>query len=273
MRLKFWGVRGSVPTPQQENMRYGGNTPCLEIRSKAGALLIVDCGTGMRALGKALALEFGRQPIRAHVLLSHFHWDHIQGIPFFVPLYQPTNEFHFHSFNLPQASLEKALKGQMTNPYFPVDMSNMLARQEFSEIKNSPLKLDDFTIHSKRINHPQGCFSFRIENGGKAVIYATDIEPGDAESDRGIRELARGADILIYDSQYSREEIEREKKGWGHSCWEEGVSVCREAGVKQFVLFHYNPDSDDDAVDGIQKEASALFPNSRAAFEGMEIAL
>ncbi len=273
MRLKFWGVRGSIPTPQKENLRYGGNTPCLEIRSDAGRLLIVDCGSGMRLLGKALGKEFGSRPVRGHVLISHYHWDHIQGLPFFMPLYKKSNHFHFHAFHHHQASLEQALQGQMTDPYFPVDMSTMLAGREFSEIKNSPFQLDDFTVHSRRINHPQGCLSFRIENSGKAVIYATDIEPGDPASDRSIRELARGADVLIYDSQYSMREIGREKKGWGHSSWEEGVRVCQDAGVKQFILFHYDPGSDDKTVDRLQKSARARFPNSRAAFEGMEIRL
>jgi phosphoribosyl 1,2-cyclic phosphodiesterase len=273
MRVRFWGVRGSTPTPQQENLRYGGNTPCVELRSDGGSLLIIDCGTGLRMLGKALVKEFGSQPIRAHVLLSHYHWDHIQGLPFFVPLYQRANQFHFHSFHLPQASLEEALQGQMTDPYFPVSMSAMLALRTFSEIKPGPFKLDDFTILARRLNHPQGCLAFRVENAGKAVVYATDNEPGASEFDRGLRELARGADVLVYDAQYSQEELGRDRKGWGHSSWEEGVRICEDAGVKQFILFHHDPDSDDKAIDRLQEIARARFPNSRAAFEGMEIVL
>ncbi len=273
MRLKFWGVRGSIPTPQLENLRYGGNTPCLEVRSDGGTLLIVDCGTGMRMLGKALEEEFANRPIHAHVLISHFHWDHIQGLPFFAPLYQKANHFCFYSFELPQAALEEALQGQMAGPYFPVDMSAMLARREFSEVKEGPFRLDDFTIQARRINHPQGCVSFRIENNGKAVVYATDTEPGEPSSDRGIRELARAADLLIYDSQYTREQLGREKKGWGHSTWEEGVRVCQDTGVKEMILFHHDPDSNDRMIDKFQEIARSRFANCRAAFEGLEIVL
>ena len=273
MRIKIWGVRGSTPTPAAENLRYGGNTPCLEFRSEAGTLLIVDCGSGLRLLGKALAKEFGNRPIRAHVLLSHYHWDHIQGLPFFSPLYNKMNNFHFHSFYHPQASLEEVLDGQMSDPYFPVDMSVMPARRRFSEIKKSPFKIKDFTIHAREINHPQGCLCFRIENKSRAVVFATDIEPGEPESDRTVCEMARGADLLIYDAQYTREQLKREKKGWGHSTWEDAVRVSQDAKVKELILFHHDPDRDDDSIDRIQESARRRFPNSRAAFEGMEIVL
>lgn len=273
MRVKFWGVRGSTPTPQVDNLRYGGNTPCLEFRSDGGSLLIVDCGSGLRVLGKALAKEYGGRPIRAHVLLSHYHWDHIQGLPFFEPLYNKANQFHFYSYRLPGASVEEALEGQMAYPYFPVDMTAMHALRTFTEIEQGPIQLDDFSIRARRINHPQGCLTFRIENNGKAVHYATDHEPGEAASDRAVRELARGADLLIYDSQYSSDQVRGAKRGWGHSTWEEGVSVCQDAGVKEFILFHHDPDRNDDAVDELQKIARVRFPNSRAAFEGMEIVL
>ncbi len=273
MRVKFWGVRGSTPTPQQENLRYGGNTPCLEFRSAGGSLLIVDCGTGLRMLGKELVREFSGRPIRAHLLLTHFHWDHIQGLPFFTPLYQPENEFHFHSFTLLGPSLEEALQGQMANPYFPVDMSAMLSRRTFTEIREGRIVLDDFALSSRLVNHPQGCLSFRIENNGKSLLYATDNEPGEPASDRAIRELARGVDVLIYDSQYTMDELRNEKKGWGHSTWDEGVSVCQDAAAKEMILFHHDPDRNDEAVDELQALARCRFPSCRAAYEGMEIIL
>ena len=273
MRLKFWGVRGSTPTPQPENLRYGGNTPCLELRSDAGSLLIVDCGSGLRMLGKALMKEFRGQPIRGNILISHFHWDHIQGLPFFVPLYNAANQFHMYSYRPHDTSLEGTLGGQMTNPYFPVDMTAMHAQRCYTEIGVDPFELDDFRIRAGMVNHPQGCLTFRIENNGKSVVYATDNEPGNARSDQTIRELTRGADILIYDAQYSRSQLNNEQKGWGHSSWEEGVSVCQESGVKQLILFHHDPDSGDRAIDDIQECARTRFPNTRAAFEVMEIVL
>jgi phosphoribosyl 1,2-cyclic phosphodiesterase len=273
MRIKFWGVRGSTPTPQSQNLRYGGNTPCLEFRSDAGNLLIVDCGSGLRMLGKSLSEEFAGQPIDAHILLSHYHWDHIQGLPFFAPLYQPENSFHFHSFHLGGATVEQALQGQMMDPYFPVDMGAMKALREFSEVGSEAFSIHDFTVTASRVKHPQGCLAFRIENAGDAVVYATDNEPGDPMCDRNLCDLCRSADILIYDAQYSEPQLHGEKRGWGHSCWAEGIRICQEAEVQQLVLFHHDPDNDDRLIDRLAEEARAEFQNSVAAFEGMEMVL
>ena len=217
--------------------------------------------------------EFGERPIRAHIFLSHYHWDHIQGVPFFAPLYRKTNKFTFHSFNVTKDSIEGTLEGQMARPYFPITMRAMLASRHYAKIKPGPMEVDDFIVTARRINHPQGCLSFRVQNNGRAAVYATDNEPGAANYDRGIRDLARGADLLIYDSQYSEKEIGTDKKGWGHSSWEEGVRICEDAGVKQLILFHHDPDSYDTLVDRLQEQARARFPNSRAAFEGLEITL
>jgi phosphoribosyl 1,2-cyclic phosphodiesterase len=273
MRIRFWGVRGSIPTPQRDNIRYGGNTPCVEFRSDGGALIIVDCGTGLRVLGNALIKEFRERPIRAHILISHYHWDHIQGLPFFKPLYQKGNEIYFYALSAPFSSLQNALKGQMMNPYFPVEMTTMLSKWTFGEIRDSPFTIEDVSVQFQRINHPQGCLSFRIDNNGKSAVYATDNEPGDPESDRNLRHLARGADALIYDSQFSRKQLDKDKKGWGHSSWEEGADICKQAGVRKLFLFHFDPDSSDRDIDRIQARARKRFRNSQAAREGMEIRL
>jgi phosphoribosyl 1,2-cyclic phosphodiesterase len=220
-----------------------------------------------------LVKEFAGKPIRGHILVSHFHWDHIQGWPFFIPLYQKNNRFHIRSYRPPMASLEETLGGQMSHPYFPVDMNALLAELEFTEVADGGFPIEDFNIQVRLVNHPQGCLSFRVESNGKAIVYATDNEPGNREGDRAVRELARGADILIYDCQYTRPQLEDEKKGWGHSTWEEGVLIAEQNGVKRFILFHHDPDNDDQAVDRLQESARRRFPNSDAAFEGMEIPL
>jgi len=224
-------------------------------------------------LGKSLMKEFAGRPISANILITHFHWDHIQGLPFFAPLYNEANQFHIYSFRPHDAPLEETLGGQMTHPYFPVDMNAMRAKRSYTEVATEVFQLDDFRIQPARINHPQGCLSFRIENNGKSIVLATDNEPGDPPSDRALREICRGADILIYDSQYERPQLKGEKKGWGHSTWDEGVNVCLESGIKQLILFHHDPDSDDRTIDALQERAQARFPNTRAAFEVMDITL
>lgn len=273
MQIRFWGVRGSTPTPQPENLRYGGNTSCLEFRSDAGSLLIADCGSGLRMLGKSLMKEFAGRPICANVLISHFHWDHIQGLPFFAPLYNEANQFNIYSYRPHGASLEETLGGQMTHPYFPVDMTAMRAKRSYTEVSTKAFQLDDFRIQPAHVNHPQGCLCFRIENNGKSVVFATDNEPGEPRYDRALREICRGADLLIYDSQYERPQLDHEKKGWGHSTWEEGVDLCVECGVKGLIIFHHDPDSDDHAIDALLERAKSRFPNTRAAFEVMDIAV
>ena len=273
MRVKFWGVRGSTPTPQAENMRYGGNTSCVEVRV-GEQLYIFDCGTGFRVLGQQLQDEFGEKklPLSAHVFVSHFHWDHIQGIPFFRPLYdRADSQFLFHCSSRTR-SLKQVMDEQMASPYFPVNLSQMQAQQKFYDIDVGRLNLEDgVQIQTSWLNHPQGCMGFRMETKDGVLVYATDNEPGDAAFDKSVRKLAEGADVLIYDAQYLPEEYVAEKRGWGHSHWREAVNVVMESGAKELVLFHHDPDHNDVVIDKIVHDARNYYPKVRAAAEGMEI--
>jgi phosphoribosyl 1,2-cyclic phosphodiesterase len=275
MRVKFWGVRGSTPTPQAGNMRYGGNTSCVEVRF-GDQLYIFDCGTGFRLLGHQLEAEAqaSGKPIYAHVFVSHFHWDHIQGMPFFRPLYgMPPNHFVFHSSGRTR-QLKQVMEEQMAAPYFPVGLTEMKAQREFFDIEEGVTQLGDgTTMRTMWLNHPQGCLGFRLETKEGVLVYATDNEPGDEKFDKSVRKLAEGADILIYDAQYLPEEYEARRRGWGHSHWREAVNVVMESGAKELLLFHHDPDHDDIIIDQVVKEARNHYPKVRAAAEGMEIHL
>lgn len=273
MRVKFWGVRGSTPTPQAENLRYGGNTSCVEVRI-ADSIYVFDCGTGFRTLGHELLRQSAGNPIFAHIFVSHFHWDHIQGIPFFAPLYSsPDNHFMFHCSSRTRG-LQQVMQEQMAAPYFPVDMSEMKAHRDFFDIEQGRVPMDQhLTVQCMWLNHPQGCMGFRLETKAGIVVYATDNEPGDPAFDKNVRTLAAGADILIYDAQYLPEEYQARKRGWGHSHWREAVNIVMESGAKELILFHHDPDHDDGCIDKIVEQARDYYPRVRAAAEGMELQL
>jgi phosphoribosyl 1,2-cyclic phosphodiesterase len=212
-----------------------------------------------------------------NIFVTHYHWDHIQGIPFFSPLYVENNEFHFYSFRskfLGRDSLKQVFEAQMALPYFPVDMSAMSAKRKFQEVDGGEsFTIGENKITAKWLNHPQGCLGFRIETPAGTVAYATDNEPGDAKLDESLQELAAGADIFINDAQFTSEQLATTKKGWGHSSWLEGVKVARHAGAKTLVLFHHDPDSTDRMVDSILRQAREEFDSVFAASEGMVITL
>ena len=273
MQVKFWGVRGSTPTPQAENLRYGGNTSCVEVRV-GDQIYIFDCGTGFRVLGHELEREFGDRPFAAHVFVSHFHWDHIQGMPFFRPLYDsPHSQFSFHSSSRTR-SLEQVMAEQMAAPYFPVNLDQMRARRDFYDIQKGCLDMDNgVRIKTAWLNHPQGCLGFRLETKEGVLVYATDNEPGDPVFDANVRKLAAGADVLIYDAQYLPEEYEARRRGWGHSHWREAIDIVMESGTKELVLFHHDPAHDDACIDQVVEEARNYYPQVQAAAEGMEIVL
>ncbi|MDQ6758435.1 MAG: MBL fold metallo-hydrolase, partial [Acidobacteriota bacterium] len=244
--LKFWGVRGSIPTPGLENLAYGGNTPCIEVRLPGGEILVIDGGTGIRQLGLQLVKASAGQPLNVHVLMTHFHWDHVQGIPFFAPLYSAANEVTFHS-GRPASDLRDILQGQMTHPYFPVDFNLLAARRHFEQVHSDGLKFGSMSIRCFPMHHPQGAFGYRLESEHGVLVHASDREHGNVQLDRVLVEYAQGADVLVYDAQYTPEEYEQ-RRGWGHSTWLEGAKVAKEAGVKQLVLFHHDPGHDDEHV-------------------------
>ncbi len=276
-KLVFWGVRGSTPTLERDTWRYGGNTPCAELTTPSGTRFILDCGTGLRMLGKRLANSHSDFGIEAHVLVTHYHWDHIQGVPFFQPLFEPQNRFHFYGFQskfLGPDSLRQVLEAQLASPYFPVDIAMMTAARSFREvIGGERWEVDGTRISAAWLNHPQGCLGYRLETAMGSIVYATDNEPGVPEFDKSLRQFAQGADVLIYDAQYSPEQIASTRKGWGHSSWLEGVKIAREARVGNLVLFHHNPDSSDNTVDGFLSAARLEFPATWAASEGMCLTL
>ena len=271
MRIKFWGVRGSTPTPQAENMRYGGNTSCVEVRL-GDQVYIFDCGTGLRLLGNELEREFGDKPISAHIFVSHYHWDHIQGVPFFRPLHtNPDNRLVFHS-SARTRCLEQVMAEQMSAPYFPVNFSQMQAQTHFCNIANGCIDMENgIRIKTAWLNHPQGCLGFRVESPDGIVVYATDNEPGDKDFDKAVRKLAEGADVLIYDAQYLPDDYAANRVGWGHSHWREAVNVVMESGAKELVLYHHDPEHTDAIVDKVVSEARNHYHKVRAAAEGTEI--
>lgn len=276
-KLSFWGVRGSTPTVDPATWRYGGNTPCLEFIAPDGTQIILDCGTGLRMLGSRWTVPGEKRLPKTHIFVTHYHWDHIQGVPFFAPFYAESNEFHFYSFRskfLGRDSLKQVFETQMASPYFPVDMSAMSAKRKFQEVGgDESFTIGENKITAKWLNHPQGCLGFRIETPAGTVAYATDNEPGDAELDKSLRELASGADIFINDAQYTPEQLAGERRGWGHSSWKEGARIAREVGAKTLVLFHHDPDSNDRAVDSLLRHAREEFDSVFAASEGMVITL
>ncbi len=272
MLVRFWGVRGSTPTPSTANLKYGGNTACVEVRTSGGQLLILDAGSGIRALGHRLSQEEPADGHRIMLFLSHYHWDHIQGIPFFEPMYEAENFVYIHGFKSSYGSLEQVLSGQMANPYFPVSMGVMQATRHFYTIGEETLQIGDARLSTRFLNHPQGCLAYRVEDRDRVFVYATDHEHGNKQADENLRQLAAKADVLVYDAQYTPKEY-LVKAGWGHSTWEKGVCLAREVGVRELILFHHDPDHGDAFLDSVVLEAGRVFAETRGAVEGMETEL
>jgi phosphoribosyl 1,2-cyclic phosphodiesterase len=274
MQIRFWGVRGSVASPGPATLEVGGNTSCVEVRC-GDRVFAFDAGTGLRALGESL-LRDGR-PVELTVMLSHLHWDHIQGMPFFAPIYVPTTHIDVVGARSGGLGLEDALARQMSAPGFPVTWSDLRSSIACREIRpGETFDLGDARIRTARLNHPGGVVAYRIDFGGKSVVYATDTEHY-ACLDPALVALAKDADVLIYDAQYTPDEYRGERGfsrvGWGHSTWEVGCATACAAGAKKLVLFHHDPSRDDAAVARIEQLARRHFDDVVAAREGATIEL
>jgi phosphoribosyl 1,2-cyclic phosphodiesterase len=267
MRIRFWGVRGSIASPGAETAAVGGNTSCVEVVC-GRTRIVLDAGTGLRALGNRLVRD--REPLALTLLLSHFHWDHIQGLPFFVPIYMKATDLTIVGGANGVKSVRETLEHQMEAPVFPVRLDEVGARITTREVRPAEsFDVGEAKVTVARGNHPGGVLAYRIEHEGRSIVYATDTEHY-ACVDPALRALAEGADVLVYDSQYAPEEY-ASKIGWGHSTYAAGAELARSAGVGAYVLHHHDPSRTDAGVEAFEAKARELFPSSIAAREGMEL--
>ena len=271
MRIKFWGTRGSIPTPGPRTVRYGGNTSCVEVRTSDGTLFILDCGTGMRELGRVLMKE--PQPIVGNILLSHTHWDHTQGFAFFEPVFHKGNEFTIFAAPGVDRSLSEVLAGQIDYLYFPLGLDELEATIHFQEIGEKTFNVGDVQIQTQFLNHTVLTLGYRITSGGTTMVYAADHEPFSPHlyragvekptladivhaGDRRHVEFLSGADVIIHDAQYTSTEY-ADKQNWGHSTVEYVIKVAVAAGVGQVILTHHDPSHDDDFLDALEVRCQA----------------
>lgn len=252
--FKFWGVRGSIPTPGSGTVRFGGNTSCIELRA-CGEHLILDAGSGIRPLGLSLAAE--QRDLNLTLLLTHTHWDHIQGFPFFIPAYQARHRIRILGYEGSKKDLQATLEGQMENPYFPVSLSQMPGNLVIEEVSEMSFQLGEITVRAARTKHPGMTVGYRIETPYGVVCYVPDHESAPGEPPGAVGELIAGADVVMLDAQYTAEEYPS-KKGWGHGCLDDVVRVAKDSGVKRLYLFHHDPTHDDDFLEKMLVRARSL---------------
>jgi phosphoribosyl 1,2-cyclic phosphodiesterase len=273
-QIKFWGVRGSIPCPGSDTVRYGGNTSCVEMLV-GRERLIFDGGTGLRILGQSL---LGEKEIAARLLFTHSHWDHIQGFPFFTPAFIRGNHFKIYAVPSPNgATMKQRLHDQMLHPNFPVPLQIMQANLEFYDLEiGETLEFGEVTLDTRPLNHPGEAVGYRVNWRGLSAAYITDTEHFPDHLDDNVLWLARQADVLIIDATYTDEEYNNPKQskvGWGHSTWQEALKIAHTAGVKQLVLFHHDPSHNDDYLDRIGEEVVRSFPRALLAREGLSLEL
>jgi phosphoribosyl 1,2-cyclic phosphodiesterase len=267
--LRFWGVRGSIPTPGPTTIRYGGNTSCIEVRAD-NQIIILDGGTGLRSLGRQLLTEFDNSPINVTLLLTHTHWDHIQGLPFFLPVYKEQNQLRILGYEGARHGLANILTSQMESPFFPIGLKEVPANVKIEELKEPTFNLGQIRVDSCMANHPGVCVGYRLTTSGGTIAFFPDNEPhfghchdpqfrgsGDTtkleyarNEDRRIAEFLKGVDVLIMDSQYDRDEYANHR-GWGHGCIDDVVKFALKCRVKRLFLFHHDPDHDDAKIDSM----------------------
>ena len=294
-KVKFWGVRGSIPSPGPDTVYYGGNTSCVEVRAD-GELIILDAGTGIRQLGHQLKKEFGERPMKMTILVSHTHWDHIQGFPFFAPAYDPRNKVRILAFEGPRKGVEATLSSQMESPYFPITMDEMPGNIQFEELKSMDFDIGPVHVKAAFMNHPGVCVGYRLYTSAGSICYFPDNElygryrearrpqsTGETQifarnQDEKLREFIAGSDIVISDAQYDGEEYPQHI-GWGHSCAEDVVEFAVRADIKQLFLFHHDPDHTDAHIAQMLAAARKRVSEAdstmqvEAAREGLEVVL
>jgi len=292
MQVRFWGTRGSIPTPGPTTNHFGGNTSCVELRTSSGDLFILDCGTGVRPLGAELVSRKSK-PIRGTMLLGHTHWDHIQGFPFFAPLFEPGNEFAVYAPKGSSRSLPDVLAGQMEFTYFPVQLDELPSSITYHDLAEGAHEIGGARIFAQYLHHPATTLGYRVEADGVAVVYLVDHEPfseklwrsdlerGHVESilhegDRRHAQFMANADLVIHDAQYTPVEYPM-KKNWGHSTYAYVVELAAAAGVRRLALTHHDPSHDDAFVAEIERQARGLAEQGGSsievfcAYEGCEL--
>ncbi len=270
MKIKFYGTRGSIPICHPEYMEFGGNTTCFKVTQDNGRASIFDAGTGIRNLGKDLIRD-GFHPPELFIGFSHFHWDHIQGLPFFDPAYNPENVINILGMVEDRGinDLEDIFKSQMLPEYFPVPLERMGAKFNFLLPENNAIELIGTSISFIKQNHPGGSYGYRIEENGQCLVICTDIEHGKTVLPEMV-EFCKNADLLVHDAQYTTEELDLHR-GWGHSSYDQAIEVAEKAGVKKLAITHHDPGHDDVFLSKIERECQQRFPNCVLAREQMEI--
>ena len=273
MLARFWGVRGSIPAPGPKTVRYGGNTPCVEVRA-GGELIIIDAGSGIRELGLSLLKAAAGSPIRGNLLIGHTHWDHIQGFPFFTPLFLPTTRFVVSGVHGTTKPFLDVMAGQMSTTYFPLQLKDLASKPEFRELTD-PVMMGPVKVSYHYLNHPGITIGFRLEHEGKILSYISDHEPyaklnasGDFadKEDALVARFVEGSDLLVCEAQYTADEYKL-KRGWGHSTFADVLDLAQKAGVKRLALFHHDPMHDDESMDKLVSESLAIVSDRRATLE------